>query len=300
MAKPASDTPRLRTVLLYSRGHLGSAIVFNLLHKRELDIVGVVRASPLLSAKTGYINFNPIKKTGIRLGVMLAWQRSIELLTYGLAVLFSFFRKDGFLPGWLLAHRLKIPILTCKDINAPEVLDFLREKQPDILVSAYFHQIIRPPILKIPRLGVLNIHPGWLPDYRGVMNYFWVLRNEEQSGGVSIHWIDEGIDTGGLLARVRFTITPQMTQHQVLMKTAILGSRLLQQIARRLARNEAIPVITVSEEDARYYSLPGPQAFDEYFRRRRFFRIRNVLRIIFHGISRKKNRTPYATGKDNR
>lgn len=280
MEKPPAR--RLRTVLLYSRGHLGSAIVFNLLHKKELDIIGVVRASPIKTTRGGYPDFAPIQKTGLRLALMLVWQRIVEILTYGIAVIVSLIRGKGFQPGWLLAHRLKIPVLTCKSINSPEAIDFLQLQQPDIIVSAYFHQIIRPPVIKIPRLGVLNIHPGWLPNYRGVMNYFWVLRNEEQYGGVSVHWIDEGIDTGGLLARARFLITPQMTQHQVLMKTAILGSRLLQQIVRRLARDEAIPTITVSEDEARYYSLPTSEAFDEYFRRRRFFRIRNVLRILLH------------------
>ncbi len=287
MKNSASGSPRLRTVLLYSRGHLGSAIVFNLLHRQELEIVGLVRASPLFSAKTGYMHLGPLKKTGIRLGLMLFWQRSVELMTYAVAVLLSIVRKGGFLPGWLLAHRLKIPVLSCKNVNDASVLDFLQEKQPDIIVSAYFHQIIRSPLLKIPRLGVLNIHPGWLPNYRGVMNYFWVLQNEEQHGGVSVHWIDDGIDTGALLARARFLITPQMTQQQVLMKTAILGSRLLQQIVRRLAHGEAVPAITISETDAHYYSMPGPLAFDDYFRRRRFFRIRNILRVIFHGIKRK-------------
>jgi methionyl-tRNA formyltransferase len=286
MQSKAPALPRLRTVLLYSRGHLGSAIVFNLLHKRELEIVGLVRASALRSAKTGKMNVKSMQKTGLRLGLMLAWQRTVKILTYGVSVVVSFFRPHGFLPGWLLAHRLKIPVFTARDVNAPETLAFIESHKPDVVVSAYFHQIIRAPLLKIPRLGVLNIHPGWLPNYRGVMNYFWVIKNDEQYGGVSVHWIDEGIDTGPLLARARFLIPPQMTQHQVLMKTAILGSRLLQHVARKLIRGEALPAIPVTEEDAHYYTMPDARAFDEYFKKRRFFRIRNILRVLFHGVWR--------------
>ena len=82
----------------------------------------------------------------------------------------------------------------------------MRQCQPDVLVSAYFSQILKSEIIQLPRFGVLNIHPGWLPAYRGAMAYFWVLHNGSDPGGVSVHWIDEGIDTGEILERRFFRI----------------------------------------------------------------------------------------------
>ena len=87
------------------------------------------------------------------------------------------------------------------DINHPTVINLIQDLKPDIIVSAYFNQIIKEPVIDLPKFGILNIHPGWLPAYRGAMAYFWVLKNGSEKAGVSIHWIDKGIDTGELVSR---------------------------------------------------------------------------------------------------
>lgn len=101
-------------------------------------------------------------------------------------------------------------------------------------------------MLQVARFGVLNIHPGWLPAYRGAMAYFWVLHNGGECGGVSVHWIDEGIDTGEILERRSFPIAEHATQETVLMLTAVIGARLLRRVIRRL--QDAQPARKVSAE----------------------------------------------------
>ncbi|MGK0298115.1 MAG: methionyl-tRNA formyltransferase [Gammaproteobacteria bacterium] len=85
------------------------------------------------------------------------------------------------------------------NINHSSVIRLIQDIKPDLIVSAYFNQIIKEPIINLPRLGILNMHPGWLPAYRGVMAYFWVLKNGSDEAGVSIHWIGKGIDAGELV-----------------------------------------------------------------------------------------------------
>jgi methionyl-tRNA formyltransferase len=106
---------------------------------------------------------------------------------------------------WKIARERNISVFQTGDINAAATIEFVRQCQPDLLVSAYFSQILKSEIIQLPGLGVLNIHPGWLPAYRGAMAYFWVLHNGSDRGGVSVHWIDEKIafrNAEALLAHV--------------------------------------------------------------------------------------------------
>jgi methionyl-tRNA formyltransferase len=155
-------------------------------------------------------------------------------------------------------------------------------------VSAYFSQILKSEIIALPSHGVLNIHPGWLPAYRGAMAYFWVLHNGSDRGGVSVHWIDEGIDTGEILERRSFPIPDNATQETVLMLTAVIGTRLLRRVIRRMQSGQParkVPVEPATHDD--YYPMPGDKEFASYFEQRRFFRIRDVLGLIaFRGMRR--------------
>ncbi len=279
---------KLRTVLLYTSGHLGSAIIFNLLHEMpELEIVALIKAKPLpLSARAIRKH---LKKTGWRFAWLLLWQRVIQMLGYGVVLLLPASQeRKRIYPGWWLARRLHIPLKRIGTVNSERSEAYIRALAPDLIISAYFNQIIKPNIIAIPRIGILNIHPGWLPAYRGAMSYFWVLKNGEASAGVSIHWIDEGIDTGTLVARKRFRLFPGATQQQVLVKTAVMGHYLIRRIIRALAQGRKPRSLSISEDEAAYYSLPDMAAFDAYFNTRRFFRIRDVLRFMIEGLTLQK------------
>ena len=81
--------------------------------------------------------------------------------------------------------------------NSPEGLQALADCNPDLIVSIRYRRILRERAIAIPPKGVLNLHSGILPDYRGVMATFWAMLNEEPEIGASLHWIvDSGIDTG--------------------------------------------------------------------------------------------------------
>lgn len=87
-------------------------------------------------------------------------------------------------------------------INDPEVAETVRRLQPDV-VAVFGASLIRPPLLGQGRLGMLNLHGGLSPDYRGADCTFWALYNgEPQQVGCTLHFINAGIDTGALIAHV--------------------------------------------------------------------------------------------------
>ncbi len=93
----------------------------------------------------------------------------------------------------------RIPVAVCNDQNAPNSLAVLKQWSPDLLIYAGGN-ILRKPLLEIPRLGVLNAHLGLLPEVRGMSSPEWSLL-QNISPGITIHYMDAGIDTGPILQR---------------------------------------------------------------------------------------------------
>jgi folate-dependent phosphoribosylglycinamide formyltransferase PurN len=89
------------------------------------------------------------------------------------------------------------PIVTCDDQNSPRAIASLKSWSPDLMVFAGGN-ILRRQLLEIPRLGVLNAHLGLLPEIRGMSTPEWSLLNRVRVG-ITINYIDAGIDTGPIL-----------------------------------------------------------------------------------------------------
>ena len=98
-------------------------------------------------------------------------------------------------------------LLSIKDINSFESINYLSNLNADIFLVAGFSQIFKEKVLKIPKLGTINLHAGKLPNYRGGSPLNWQLINGEDKIGLSAILMDEGIDTGNILSETEFPIT---------------------------------------------------------------------------------------------
>lgn len=94
------------------------------------------------------------------------------------------------------------PVATCADQNAPESVVQLKEWSPDLIIFTG-GDILRERALQVPRLGVLNVHLGLLPEIRGMSSPEWSLLKHIPVG-ITIHYMDAGIDTGPILQRCEF------------------------------------------------------------------------------------------------
>jgi len=94
------------------------------------------------------------------------------------------------------------PLTVCNDQNAPASIAQLRLWSPDLIIFTGGN-ILRKPLLEVPRLGVLNVHLALLPEVRGMSSPEWSLLNQVPVG-VTVHYMDAGIDTGPILQRYEF------------------------------------------------------------------------------------------------
>ncbi|MCP4178041.1 MAG: hypothetical protein GY756_09760 [bacterium] len=92
------------------------------------------------------------------------------------------------------------------DVNINSIETELRKIEPDFLLSFNFNQKILENIFNIPKTAALNIHPSFLPFYRGIDPLLAARARNEDSSGVSVHLITEQIDQGDILAQKQYSI----------------------------------------------------------------------------------------------
>ena len=102
-----------------------------------------------------------------------------------------------------LAMRLGIPVYHVGDPNDEEFHNLLRAIDPDVVLNQS-ELLLKPPVLAIPRRGFVNRHASLLPYYRGRMASFWAHATEPPQYAVTIHFVDEGIDTGDIILQQEF------------------------------------------------------------------------------------------------
>ncbi|MBO4267601.1 MAG: methionyl-tRNA formyltransferase [Lachnospiraceae bacterium] len=98
------------------------------------------------------------------------------------------------------AAKRGIPVLQPERIKSPEEIEKLRAIDADIYVVAAFGQILSKEILDIPGYGCINVHASLLPEYRGAAPIQWAIADGKEQTGVTIQQMNEGVDTGDIIA----------------------------------------------------------------------------------------------------
>lgn len=100
-----------------------------------------------------------------------------------------------------------IAFLKTGDINSEAVAEKVRAVQPDLIVSAHLRKIMRKNIFSLAKKGAVNVHPSLLPKYRGLSPQHQALMHGDSESGVTVHFIEEEVDTGGIVAQQKFSIS---------------------------------------------------------------------------------------------
>lgn len=109
--------------------------------------------------------------------------------------------KYLFLPD--ICKAKKIPYNFMWNKNTAEIAGWVKGLKPDLIVVFSMSQLLKEDIIKIPRLGVVNLHPSFLPSYRGANPDFWQYFDMEMNPGVTVHYVNSGEDTGDIIYQER-------------------------------------------------------------------------------------------------
>lgn len=146
---------------------------------------------------------------------------------------------NGYRSALTICKERQIPFVeTTKP--AEDALPVLRQWKPDIILGAYYARLFPPDLLRLPRLGAINVHPGKFPRYRGPMPTPWYILNGEKTFGVGIFQIDDGIDTGPVFVEREYPIPEDETGHGLLRRTMTAAAELYIEYFDRIFSGEIV------------------------------------------------------------
>ncbi|AKA24955.1 formyl transferase [Pseudomonas chlororaphis] len=156
-----------------------------------------------------------------------------------------------------LQQRFGVPVRVLPSLREPAGLQMLQEAEADLFVSIRFGQILKNEALAIPSRGVLNLHSGLLPEYRGVLATLRALLNGDPEIGCTLHWIDgPGIDVGRIIETARVTVDKERSLLWHILALYQPGAQLILNAIRRLERGDPMAGTSQDPSAGAYYSFP--------------------------------------------
>ena len=149
------------------------------------------------------------------------------------------------------ANKLGLPIQQPSSLRDSTAFNDLVSLKPDLVVVAAYGQILPPEILELPAHGCLNVHASILPRHRGAAPIQWALLNGDRETGVTIMQMDEGLDTGGMIAVSRTPIGALDNAQTLHDRLAQMGADLLVKSVPRFVAGDLTPKPQL-EKDASY------------------------------------------------
>jgi methionyl-tRNA formyltransferase len=167
--------------------------------------------------------------------------------------------------------KYNIPLIKIEGgINSKENRAILKEYQPDLLISIGGNQIFKRPLLDLATFGCVNLHTALLPKYRGLMPSFWVLKNNEKDTGVSVFFVDEGIDSGPILVQKKVEIGDR-SQEELISHTKQIGMECIIESVE-LIQKGGYKLIPNPAEEMTYFTFPNRKDVNEFYKAgKRFF-----------------------------
>ncbi len=143
-----------------------------------------------------------------------------------------------------IARQHQIPCWCVGDGSSRLVIDLMRRERIDLIVVAFFNQLLRPALLDCVPKGAINAHPSLLPDYRGPSPLFWTFKDAVSITGITVHKVFPGEDDGDVLA-----------QRAVEVPLGMRGEELIAELSE-LAAEELTKVVVKMRDAAPVHSRP--------------------------------------------
>ena len=139
------------------------------------------------------------------------------------------------------AEAFGLPLIQPLRVGEPDVLSQLGEWMPDVIVVAAFGQILPRSVLELPAMGCVNVHASLLPRWRGAAPVAHAILAGDEETGITLIKMDEGLDTGPILARESTTVEVDDTAETLRARLAELGAQLLVEVLPAFVDGDLVP-----------------------------------------------------------
>lgn len=236
---------KMRIVILTSKNHFYAYYIIRRLIA-EFKFIKIIESNVLLN-KLSFAKalLKYLKVSGIKYILAQAIKKKF----------FDLFHKNkSDIPVYLFGQ--------ARNINDDRAISYIKNLNADLHISIFFNQILGKKFLKTIK-NVINVHPSFLPSYRGISPVFWALANGEIETGVTVHRIDNNIDTGKILKRSKVKISDNDTEHTLYVKCCDAALNILPDIIKDMGNGGIKEENTNNLKDS-YYSLPTKEAVKKF------------------------------------
>ena len=155
-----------------------------------------------------------------------------------------------------IAKMISKPIRELNAINQLAESAEFKNSEPDLVLCIRYGVILQQAVISIPRFGVLNLHSGKLPDYKGVMATFRAMLNGDAEIGTTVHYIDDsGIDTGPIIGTTSMPVDSARSYLWHVLELYKDGCRLLVDAVKAIADSGSVPARPQTRSGS-YYGFP--------------------------------------------
>jgi len=210
-------------ILFIGTGKIGLPTLRMLHEWRDHELVGVVTPPDKPAGRDQKLTPSPIKKASQQFNVA----------------------------GATAEYKLELPILQPPRIKARDSVDTIRALKPDLIVVMAYGQILPREVLEIPTIACLNLHASLLPRWRGAAPIQAAIAAGDRETGITVMYMDEGLDTGDILLQRKIEIAPDETGASLHDKLAQIAQEALAEAILLLEEGKA-PRLPQENELATY------------------------------------------------
>lgn len=153
-----------------------------------------------------------------------------------------------------LIKKYKLPEIKCTSANSEDFVNYVLKTNADLIMVGTWREKLKRKTFTLPKIGTVNIHPSLLPRYRGPNPYMQVILRGEKKTGVTLHLVDENLDTGAVLLQKEIDILTTDTGKELRERTYKAARELMSEFLRKIQGEVIIP-IKQNESRASYFGF---------------------------------------------
>ena len=167
----------------------------------------------------------------------------------------DFFKSS---PDFTLIKKYKLHEIKFKSANSEEFKKEVLKLNADVILVGTWGEKLRKDIINLPTIACINVHPSFLPKYRGPNPYLQAILNKETKSGITFHLMDEKFDNGAILSQKCIEIFPNDTSKELKARTVYQARLLCAETLKKLEYGMIIP-ITQDNNKATYFPNIKPE-----------------------------------------
>jgi peptidoglycan/xylan/chitin deacetylase (PgdA/CDA1 family) len=177
-------------------------------------------------------------------------------------------------------HGMKL--IEAGNLNSLAAAEALRQLNADLGI-VLGTRVLQRGTFALPKLGSINLHKGAVPKYRGMPPGFWEVFNSETTAGVTVHFVDDSLDTGDIVAVSEVAISPLDTPETLLTKLHLAGDRILAEAVTKITDGTMVPIAQESRAE-KPHTRPTSRQIAELERRLPHWRRANPLKETLKNV----------------